>query len=70
MSRFSNKDKRHFLVIARGSCAELRTQVYIGIEIGYINEQQGRQWLQETRDISAMLHGLITTLSDEHNTVS
>ncbi|AEY02716.1 hypothetical protein GU3_14815 [Oceanimonas sp. GK1] len=70
MSRFSNKDKRHFLVIARGSCAELRTQVYIGIEIGYINEQQGRHWLQETRDISAMLHGLITTLNDEQNAAS
>lgn len=70
MSRFTNKDKRHFLVIARGSCAELRTQVYIGIEIGYISGQQGRQWLQETRDISAMLHGLITTLSDEQNAVS
>ena len=70
MSRFSYKDKRHFLVIARGSCAELRTQLYIGRDIGYINEQSGKEWLQETRDISAMLHGLITSLDGEQNTES
>lgn len=70
MSRFSYKDKRHFLVIARGSCAELRTQIYIGIDIGYINELSGRQWLLDTRDISAMLHGLITSLDTEQCTES
>lgn len=70
MSRHTDKDKRHFLVIARGSCAELRTQVYIGIDIGYIDEQQGRLWIQETRDISAMLHGLIITLNDKNHAPS
>ncbi|MDR5858470.1 four helix bundle protein [Halomonas eurihalina] len=65
MSRRTKKDKSHFLVVARGSCAELRTQVYIGMDIGYIDEQQGRQWLQETREISSMLHGLLITLDDE-----
>ncbi|MGM0702461.1 MAG: four helix bundle protein [Pseudomonadota bacterium] len=65
MSRHTRKDKRHFLVIARGSCAELRTQVYIGMDIGYIDDQKGRQWLQETREVSSMLHGLLITLDDE-----
>ncbi|GEN26352.1 four helix bundle protein [Halomonas cupida] len=65
MSRSSNKEKRRFLDIARGSCAELRTQVYIGIEIGYIEQKQGRQWLVETRELSAMLHSLIDTLNCE-----
>ncbi|MBW5798975.1 four helix bundle protein [Halomonas elongata] len=65
MSRRTKKDKSHFLVVARGSCSELRTQVYIGMDIGYIGEQQGRLWLQETREISSMLHGLLITLDDE-----
>ena len=34
----SDKEKSNFLSYARGSCAELRTQAYIGIEIGYIEK--------------------------------
>ncbi|WP_129142036.1 four helix bundle protein [Modicisalibacter coralii] len=65
MSRYTNKDKRHFLVVARGSCAELRTQLYIGMEIDYVPQDKGREWLQETREISSMLAGLIVTLENE-----
>ncbi|MFC3285761.1 four helix bundle protein [Litchfieldella rifensis] len=65
MSRATRKDKRHFLVVARGSCAELRTQIYIGMEIGYVAQDKGREWLQETREVSSMLAGLITTLDNE-----
>lgn len=65
MTRYTRKDKRHFLVIARGSCSELRTQIYIGMEIDYIDAQKGKQWLQETREISSMLHGLIASLDNE-----
>ncbi|QEP43527.1 four helix bundle protein [Ectothiorhodospiraceae bacterium BW-2] len=56
MERSSNKEKAHFLDIAKGSCAELRTQIYIGIEIGYI--PKGNPWINETQEISAMLAGL------------
>jgi len=38
LDRESIKDKRKFLIYARGSCAELRTQTYIGMEIGYISK--------------------------------
>lgn len=63
MTRRTDKDKVHFLVIARSSCAELRTQVYIGIDIEYINVKLGKQWLEETREISAMINGLITSIN-------
>lgn len=65
MSRSTAKDKRHFLIIARGSCSELRTQIYIGMEIDYVPQDKGREWLQETREISSMLAGLIATLDNE-----
>jgi four helix bundle protein len=65
MTRSTSKDKRHFLVIARGSCSELRTQVYIGMEIDYVPQSKGREWLQETREISSMLAGLIASLDNE-----
>jgi four helix bundle protein len=55
VARFSIKEKAHFLAIAKGSCAELRTQIYIGIEIGYIDQVSGMNWLKEANSIDAML---------------
>lgn len=37
----------------------LTAQIYIGIEIDYIAKEVGDEWLRETREISAMLVGLI-----------
>ncbi|XKE44595.1 four helix bundle protein [Halomonas organivorans] len=65
MARGTGKDKRYFLLIAKGSCAELRTQLYIGIEIGYVDETSGHRWIQETREIAAMLSGLIGKLATD-----
>jgi four helix bundle protein len=59
--RESNKECVTFLSYAKGSCAELRTQIYIGIEIGYIERMTGERWIQETQEISLMLGGLIKT---------
>ncbi|MBI5184342.1 MAG: four helix bundle protein [Nitrospinae bacterium] len=59
MERGSEKDCIKFLQYAKGSCGELRTQIYIGMDIGYIPEETGKQWIKETREISAMLVGLI-----------
>ncbi len=59
VERDSAKDTIRFLNIAKGSCGELRTQTYIGMKIGYIAQDKGKQWAAETREISAMLMGLI-----------
>jgi len=61
IERESNKDCIRFLDYAKGSCGELRTQIYIGIDIGYINDITGKKWIKETRELSAMLVGLIKT---------
>jgi four helix bundle protein len=59
--RDSNKDYIRFLYIARGSCAELRTQLYIIKELGYISKALTDEFIQKTRKISAMLYNLIQT---------
>lgn len=61
--RNSDKDFARFLSIAKGSSGELRTQVYIGLEAGYIDPELGKRWIRECREISRMLHGFIKTLS-------
>jgi four helix bundle protein len=57
--RESLKECLSFLSYAKGSCGELRTQIYIGIDIGYIDNVVGDSWLQEAKEISSMLSGLI-----------
>jgi len=59
--RISNKESVNFLSYAKGSCGELRTQIYIGIDIEYIDKEKGQEWLEEVNEISAMLGGLIKT---------
>ena len=56
------KNKINYLHIANGSCAEMRTQAYVGMKIDYIPEDLGRHWVKETKEISAMLTGLIKKL--------
>lgn len=57
--RGSNKDSVKFFYYAKGSCGELRTQIYIGVEIGYINKATGMLWKQEAEVLSKMLTSLI-----------
>lgn len=59
IERESDKDCVRFLQYAKGSCGELRTQIYIGIDIDYIQDETGKQWINETKELSAMLVGLI-----------
>lgn len=60
--RNSNKEIANFLNYAKGSAGELRTQLYIAIEINYIEREAGRKWIQEAEEISKMLHGLIKSI--------
>ncbi len=57
--RESTKEMVNFLSYAKGSAGELRTQIYIGMEIAYIDRQLGKEWLHEITEIPKMLHALI-----------
>lgn len=57
--RDSNKEFIRFLYIAKGSCGELRTQLYIAIEIGYLEREKGAILIGEDEEVSYMLSSLI-----------
>lgn len=52
-------ESARFLYIAKGSAGELITQVYIGIEAGFVDKQTGMGFVQEAKEIAAMLAALI-----------
>jgi four helix bundle protein len=60
--RGTSKELANFLNYAKGSAGELRTQIYIGMDIGYIHPETGTRWLREAEEISRMLHSLIRTV--------
>ena len=51
-----------FLHIAKGSAAELRTQVYIACKTDVVQEQIQKELSTELKSISSMIHGLIKSL--------
>jgi four helix bundle protein len=58
--RMSNKEFVHFLYIAKGSCAELRTQLYLSIKLNYLLKKEGVEMIKKTESISRMLYKLIS----------
>ena len=60
--RGSSAEFKRFAQIAKGSCAELRTQLYLAQALGYIAKPKSSVLIRECREISAMLHSLVQKL--------
>jgi four helix bundle protein len=56
--RNSNKEFIRFLNIAKGSCGELRTQLYISRKLDFLTKSDFDRLIGEAKEISAMLQGL------------
>ena len=63
--RKTDKDFIHFLYIAKGSAAELRTQLYIARELKIISPEDSKILVRECKEISKMLKGLINSLYEQ-----
>ncbi|MEF8794639.1 four helix bundle protein [Thiohalorhabdus sp.] len=61
--RGSAPDYKRFLSMAKGSAAELRTQLHIGKAVGLVEEAAASKMVAELEEISAMLQGLANSLN-------
>jgi len=64
--RDSKKQFLYFLVIAKGSCGELRTQLKIASNLKYISEQEYDKLNLECLSVSKQLAGFITYLKTKN----
>lgn len=62
--RGTRREYLRYLHIAKGSCGELRTQLYIGIEAGILDKPEAFVFVQEAGALSRMLQALINRIRD------
>ena len=56
--RDSPNEFHRFLTIAKASCAEVRSQLYIALDIGYIEEETFHQLLKQAEEVGRIIGGL------------
>ncbi len=56
--RGSSAEFHQFLVIAKASCAELRSQLYVALDIGYITQEDFEQSINLAIEVSLIIGGL------------
>jgi len=62
-ARRTNKEFIQFLYIAHGSVAEVEAQLYVALDLGYINGEKFKSLYDLCYEISKMIMGLIKYLS-------
>ena len=65
--RGSLKDFAHFLNISKGSCGELRTQLYIARKLNLLTKASFDHLVAESNELSAMLEGLRRSILSRAN---
>ncbi|HEY9081933.1 MAG: four helix bundle protein [Vicingaceae bacterium] len=60
--RKSNNEFKYFLYIAKGSCGEVRSMLYLAKELNTISKESFDEKYQLAEEISKVLSGLIKTL--------
>ena len=56
--RYGKKDFRHFLSIANGSANELRAQLHLTKELGFVSAKEADELIELCAAISRMIKGL------------
>jgi four helix bundle protein len=61
--RKSVKEYTQFLYIAKGSCGELRTQLYLAISLGYITKETGMKLITQCTALSIKIYNYIQSIN-------
>jgi four helix bundle protein len=60
--RKSDNEFKHFLFIAKGSCGEVRSMLFLANELNYIGKEKYFYLIKLSEEVSRIISGLIKTL--------
>ena len=65
--RGSRSEFHQFLVIAKASCAEVRSQLYVAQDVGYINQENFNTANNNTSELSRIIGGLRAAIQKQRD---
>jgi len=60
--RYSVKEFINFLIIARGSISEVQSDLYIALDLKYINQEEFQETYKQSKNLGKQINGLIKYL--------
>ena len=60
--RGGNQEFLQFLYIAKGSCGEVRSQIYVALDQGYVGQKEFEETMKSSRRLSVMISNLVAYL--------
>lgn len=56
--RTHRKEFHQFLLVAKASCAEMRSQLYVAFDVGYLTQQEFERLLSLAEEVGRIIGGL------------
>ena len=63
--RASRTEFHRFVVIAKASCAEVQSQLYLALDVGYLNKHEFDRLINLAQEVARILGGLRKSLQKE-----
>ena len=67
--RGSDGDFHRFVCTAKGSCAELRAQIYVARDVGYLTDDDFTRLMNEAAEVGRLVGGLRASIERRRNNV-
>ena len=65
--RAGRAEFHQFLVVAKGSCAEVRSQLYVALDAGYITDSVFKDVVNLAEEVNRIINGLRASVSKQRS---
>lgn len=63
--RANPNEFHHFLVMAKASCAEVRSQLYVALDANYLSQNEFTQLRNQSQELSRVIGGLRASVKNQ-----